>query len=304
MRFGAGLFLVSVLAICCAGLSGASAIETVIVTAPKDVDQAVHDFVHTYAKPTPLMGKMARWSKGAPLCPNAVGLTPDFNSFIIARIRQVADMVGAPLQTKLPCKPNMVVLFTPQPQALLDVVRAQKPVLLGYHSTAQMEAMTRVSHPIQAWYATATRDYNGTLRLDDAQAFDACVAMYGAASCSAASMGTRVFDGMHSEMAAVTVVADANKIAGLQIGALADYIAMLALSQTQTFEACLPLASIANLMTADCEGKKAQSLTESDLAYLKALYKINPDVLGTLQTSEVSNEMRDTISEAAAGKKP
>jgi hypothetical protein len=79
---------------------------------------------------------------------------------------------------------------------------------------------------------------------------------------------------------------------------------MLVLSQTQTFETCLPLASIANLMTPDCEGKKAQSLSESDLAYLKALYKIDANALGTLQTSKVSNEMRRTLGEAEAGKKP
>jgi len=303
MRYGAALFLIAGLLASSAGISPAAAVETVVVTGQKDVDQAVHDFIQTYAKPTPLMGKLARWSKGAPLCPNATGLTAGYNAFIIARIRQVAGMVKAPLQANLSCKPNMAVLFTTRPQALLDVVRAEKPALVGYHSVAQMEAMTKVSHPIQAWYATATRDYDGFLRLDDAQAFDDCVAVYGLMSCSAASMGTRVKDGIHSEIAAVTVVVDMNKIAGLQIGALADYIAMLALSQTQTFESCLPLTSIANLMTADCEGK-VQSLSETDLAYLKALYDIDPDVLGTFQTGEVSREMRDNLRQAAADKKP
>jgi hypothetical protein len=304
MRFGATFLLVSALSVCCAGLSGAAAVETVVVTGPKNLDQSIRDFVHTYAKPTPLMGKMARWSKGAPLCPDAVGLTPDDNAFIVARIHQVADMVGAPFATKLPCRPNMVVMFTPKPQALLDMVRTEKPNLLGYHTVAQMEDMTKVSHPIQAWYATATRDYNGAVQLDDAQAFDACVDMYGAMRCGAAAKAGNLQDGMQSEMAAVTVVADTNQVAGLQIGALADYIAMLVLSQTQTFETCLPLASIANLMTPDCEGKKAQSLSESDLAYLKALYKIDANALGTLQTSKVSNEMRRTLGEAEAGKKP
>ena len=301
MRFGAALFLVTGLAAVWAG--PAAAVETVVVTGQKDADQAVHDFIQSYAKPTPLMGKMARWSRGAPLCPNATGLTPEFDAFIITRIRQVAELVGAPLQANLFCKPNMAVLFTTKPQAVLDVVRAEKPALVGYHSVAQMEAMTRITHPVQAWYATATRDYNGFLRLDDAQAFDDCVLTYGLMSCSAASMGTRVKDGIHSEIAAVTVVADMTKITGLPIGALADYIAMLALSQTQTFESCLPLASIANLLTANCDANKAQGLTDADLAFLKALYDIDPDVLGNFQTSEVSKEMRDNLAEAAS-KKP
>jgi hypothetical protein len=276
-------------------------IDTVTVTGPRDVEKAVNSFVKSYAKPTPLMGKFARWSAGSPLCPKAVGLSTVFNVFVSERIRTVAGMAGAPVQTKAPCTPNMVVLFTPHPQALLDAIRSSHTDLLGYHFVAQEKSLTTVSHPIQAWYATATRDYNGVLQVDDAQAYDDCLAINGGGikallACSSASMGTRLIDGEHSEMSTVTVVVDNAKIVGLPLGAVADYIAMLALSQTQAFETCQPLASIVNLMTPGCDvSLKPSELSQSDSAYLKALYKVNPDLLGQGQTSGIAHQMETAL---------
>jgi hypothetical protein len=273
-------------------------VETVTSQAQKiPPDTVIHDFVKSYAKPTPLMGKFARWSPGSPLCPQATGLTPAINLFVRDRIRAVAGQVGAPL-AKLPCRPNMVVLFTPHPQALLDAIRNSRSDLLGYHFVAQEAAMTRVSHPIQAWYATATRDYNGVLRADDPQAFDQCVLEHSLIACSAASMGTHVKDGERSEMSTVTVVVDSGRIAGLQLGAVADYIAMLALSQTSAFETCQPLISIANLMSPDCVAQKAQELTDTDIAFLKGLYAMDPDILGVGQPARLAHQM-----EVALGKR-
>src|SRR6202012_3201581 len=135
-----------------------------------------------------MLGKLARWSRGTPLCPLATGLQPRVNVFVEERIRTVAGLVGAPLQSAVPCKTNMAVVFTDHPQQLLDAIRHSRTDLLGYHFAAQVDAMTRVKYPIQAWYATATRDYNGIVRSDDAQAFDECVSFYGVGACSAASM--------------------------------------------------------------------------------------------------------------------
>ena len=73
---------------------------------------------------------------------------------------------------------------------------------------------------------------------------------------------------------------------------------MLALSQTQIFNSCQPLVSIVNVMTQDCsETLKPDTLSESDVAYLTALYKMNPDVLLQYQQSSIEHQM-----EAAVGK--
>ena len=44
---------------------------------------------------------------------------------------------GAPLDKDEPCRPNVAVLATPEPQKLLDFVRAKRPALLGFHYRSQ-----------------------------------------------------------------------------------------------------------------------------------------------------------------------
>lgn len=271
-------------------------IDTVNVEANKlPLEQTVHNFIKSYAKPSPMLGKLARWDRKTPLCPRANGLSPEFDVFVEERIRAAAAQVGAPLQAKVPCKANMVVLFTAHPQDLLDAIRHSRTDLLGYHFVSQTDALSRVTHPIQAWYATATRDYNGVVRTDDAQALDECIAFYGLTACSAASMGTRIKDGQHSEMTTVTVVVDTAKIAGLQLGAVSDYIAMLALSQTDAFETCQQVSSIANLMAPACDTYRADSFTETDLAYLKALYRMDQDTLPQFEQGDIAHQMERAL---------
>jgi hypothetical protein len=69
---------------------------------------------------------------------------------------------------------------------------------------------------------------------------------------------------------------DTNRIAGQTIGALADYIAMLALSQAQTYDDCQPVPTITNLMSSGCsDGMKPDTITDIDATYLRGLYKMD-----------------------------
>lgn len=75
---------------------------------------------------------------------------------------------------------------------------------------------------------------------------------------------------------------------------LADYIAMLALTQIKSLDACQGLLSIVNRMTADC-GHPADSLTQFDLAYLQGLYHMTAGRKATLQGSEIGALMTDRL---------
>ena len=61
-----------------------------------------------------------------------VGLKPEFLAFIAARIRAVAQEIGAPVDPAPDCAPNIRIVFTTAPQALLDNVRKKHAGLLGY----------------------------------------------------------------------------------------------------------------------------------------------------------------------------
>ena len=167
----------------------------------------------------------------------------------------------------------------------MDHVRSKRPELLGYHYHAQAARLAAFDHPIQAWYVTATRGANGEIDLDDS-----CCGMPGGLPGS--SFGA----GMSSEFSGVMIVADWTKVAGYEIGAIADYIAVLALSHAKSLEACGAAPSIADLMSTVCDRARPQAITDDDVAYLKALYRINPRLFLSTQQGAIADRMKRSLA--------
>jgi hypothetical protein len=189
-----------------------------------------------------------------------------------------------------------LLLFTTTPQALLDGVRKNHQVYLGYHdNSTQAETLAKVTHPIQAWYTTANKDVNGILQVDsfstasvgDSAQLDVSLIM-------GSVTGLRGRDGRHSALYHVIIAVDPNKLLGHEIGTLADYISMLALSQVASLDTCQQLPSIINVLAERCsEGPSA--ITPNDIGYLRGLYKMNADGNLRSQEDEVAYRMKQSL---------
>src|SRR6202008_969361 len=91
--------------------------------------------------------------------------------------------------------------------------------------------------------------------------------------CYIGAQSSLIANGQKSEFYNVLIVADSTKVATIALRPLADYVAMLALAQTQPSDACQELPTIANLLAPDCGAAAIPgALTDVDIAYLKALY--------------------------------
>jgi hypothetical protein len=215
---------------------------------------------------------------------------------VTQRIKEVAGIIGAPVALEVPCKINVDIVFTSDPQSLLDNVRRNYPILLGYHETAQQaQRIAIVNHVIQAWYVTQTEDVNGMKNLDSAQKnrgvnLSIPPSLLCRTGCQVFVPGareeridaSRIGDGLRSELYHVIVTVDLRKVSRYQVGPLADYIATLVLSPAQSFDSCQGLLSITNLMSSSCDNsRKANAITEYDIAYLRAIYRM--DLSGSLQ---------------------
>ena len=223
---------------------GAAPVESVTVTGERARDEQIKSFVASRATPTFRLGKVARWEAG--ICPTALGLKPAFLKFITQRIRDTAARVGAPVSNRSSCLPNIEIVFTTAPQALVNNIRERNRVYLGYcASAAQADALAIMSRPIQSWYLTATLDMDNNPHIDSRQDFG----FY-----TTAATGSRLHDGLHSGLNHVIIVADPLLIADQEIGALADYIAMLALAEPRSLDDCEPLPTILNLLAPGCAG--------------------------------------------------
>jgi len=282
------------LALCLASPALAQPTENVTVTESKaPPDKQVHDFVASYTAPSPASGKITRWREG--VCPIATGLPTNWSRLIVARVLEMAKEAGAPAGTD-GCRPNIDIVVTKNPQALLDGIRAKKPFLLGYHDVANEEKLAKVSHPVQAWYMTRTVDAKGGVYVDS-KLYSEGVDVGGFHLPNAHAEqwdGTRLADGRRSELMHAVIVADLDRIQGVKLTAMADYIAMLALALTTSFETCQPMPSITNLMSPDC-GLKTAKASDSDMAYLQALYATEPRKSVIEQRGDIALAMKKRL---------
>jgi len=272
--------------------------ENVTVTATKS-REVLGKFTKAFATPTIILGKIARWERR--ICPVVVGQNPHFTAFIMQRVKYVALAAGAPVITDASCKPNIEIVFTTTPQALLDNVRKNDPVYLGYATTiAQQVALAAVTRPIQAWYTTETIDLNGARSLDNGRSLGEGIEIFRKSqnpifvSKVTRSNGNRINDGVHSGFNHILIVIDTAKLGGEKIVPLADYISMLALTQPSALDACQELPSVVNLLAQNCRDV-ADGLTQFDLAYLQGLYKMAADRSMILQRNEIADAMKDIL---------
>jgi len=271
-------------------------VENVIVTEPRlRSEKALNNFIITHAAATPLLDKIARWKTG--ICPITIGLPPKLALYVNQRILRVAMAAGAPLAHGETCRPNIAVLATAEPQKVLDFVRAKRPALLGFHYRPQRERLATMKLAVQAWYSTATEDFNGMISGD----LPSGDLGYGLMSARGevgtyATSGSRLGNGLKSEFTASIILVDVNKITGQEIGPLADYIAMLAISQGQSYDMCQSVPTITNLMAPNCEADmKPAAITDVDMTYLRGLYRMRPDGNLYAERGSIAFEMKKDL---------
>jgi hypothetical protein len=289
-------------------------LESVTVTASHPSADAINDFVFSHASPTRVLDKVARWTKG--ICPQTYGLAPKYAQYVTQRVRSIAASVGAPVNTDATCRPNIQIVFTTTPQTLLDNIRDNQPIFLGYHRNKDQAArMATIRHAIQSWYTTATGDVTGQPEVDSPRAggitfqlpsppptgpggmdgFAGGTFTLNLPNASArSSTGGRLGDGLTSNFYNVVVVAEPAKLTDFEVGAVADYIAMLALAQPGPLEACEAVPTITNMLLNGCANPVA-TVTDGDLAYLHGIY--NMSLAGTLQMqrSQIRYQMIKTL---------
>jgi hypothetical protein len=295
-----------ILAACCSLAHAATpALPDVTVAAPRPptpeelAGDAVPLFVKVHTTPSTVIHQIARWRNG--ICPLTRGLDADMNAFVTARIRAVAQTVGAPHDDSATCAPNIQILFTLEPQQLIDALLKHDSRLIGFHYAEQEKRLATVSRPVQGWYVTSTRNYRGAEMIDQAEPMaipDGGIAATGTGGIMNMNRvppgdpGSRLTNLRSSLIVSALIVVDAAKIKGMQIGSLSDYFAMLALSQSRAPSACGQLPSIMDLMAPECPGaERSPQITAGDLAFLRALYSVDLETPLDLEESSIESNM-------------
>lgn len=289
---------------------------------PKVIQQQTWSFVQAYADAAPRLGLIGRWRE--PICVKVVNLTPEQGAMVQARVEQVARGVGLPVR-KAGCESNIQIVLSSQPQTFVDTVAKNNEHALGYHLPSDLKKVKTVSHPIQAWYKTATQ--SAKLGMDGLDwAIQDSSGHYintkevagfpfapGGESVDTPNSplpmgcaGSLISDCTRSIFKNVLVVVDSRAVAGKDLGVVADYVALLALSQVKPGDGCSPLPSILDLLAKSaCPGRDPPAeLTPADAAYLTALYASNPESTATTQRGDMAGRMAEMLIKANAEAKP
>jgi len=267
--------------------------ESVTVTGQtlKTRTEILRSFIRSTVASSYDTGKLARWSR--PICPLVIGLKPEENAAVAARISKDAQSVGARVAANQPCAPNVTVAFALEPQALMTKMAAsadRKDYLGDNDGAYHRRKLSQVVAPIQAWYGTMTGQAHGSPGAEEVP-YPGVTDFCKLARCFI-TQASHLGDGLPTNLANVLVVVDMGKVDGRQVGTIADYVAMLTLLKTPAFTACRPLPSITNLLTPDCEENlKAAALSDADLAFLRGVYKVETGQNENLARGDILREM-------------
>jgi hypothetical protein len=263
----------------------------------RSIQKQALNFVQTYAGTSnPNIDQIGRWRD--PVCVMILGLPVVAQAAKIkARIENIAQTMGLP-PTRADCKPNVEIAFEDDPQSAMDGVAKRVEPLLGYYHLSRTKQLKAVTHAIQAWYVTATTSDGVNI----AGLIDSGVSpslfltpndVDDPENGTPAGCFSRFTACYTSGFKNVLIVADNKALVGDKLSAVADDMALLALSQPRSLDGCNVLPSVIDRFAkAPCPGRDPpEGLTPADTAYLTALYSADVRARKRFEQYDIASRM-------------
>ena len=214
------------------------------------------------------------------LCPLVSGASVEVNTYVTARIREVGAQVGVQFEKKA-CRPNLLVLFSREPQVMLQKARDRRKIHFEPATPAQIQRFMANSRPVRWWNSVVV------------------IPSWGSASVvgdpdgppEIKSPGSRMKQPTRSAIRGSLIVVDAGQTDGVEVGAITDYIALVSLTDIKPEADLTGYNSILNLFAPGPSGGAAKRLTAFDLAYLRGVYSVRDDGSGLTQMGRIATAM-------------
>ncbi len=233
--------------------------------------------------------RLARWDRK--ICPGVIGLKDPYGQQMIDRIALIATTVG--LQIGDPgCKPNLIIVATDDSQTMIKMLVDKNPTAFGRwedgitRGRAALTDLIETPRPVRWWHVTHVTMADGRTYTRGSQVL-------------VRSMG-RVRGTTRDNFDHVFVMIDVSRVGVIRFSALSDYIAMVGLAQIDPETDPTGVPSVLNLFAArDKSATPPVGLTSWDVAYLQALYNVNPNVIkGSRQESQIVRDMAARLGAA------
>lgn len=218
--------------------------------------------------PIALTEEPARWR--TQVCAGVTGLSDANAQYIVDRVSARAEELG--LRIGPPgCTSNVLIVFSADPNGQAQAIARERSdpasttgISGGTEGLTAFNAFVNSTQPVRWWRVTRTMTENGEMA-------DRNLRWNESPRVTVPERG-RLVSPTYDAFSHVIVVVDLNQVNGLRLGALADYIAMVALSPVSADER--RDASILNLFADRSAGRQApEALTGGDQDYLRQVYR-------------------------------
>lgn len=261
----------------------------VVVEGRRNQDRA-REFAQQVAAPA-LNRRMARWPDR--ICVSVANFRNDGAQYIVDRISEVAQDIG--LQIGEPgCRANIAIVFTDQADALAETLaeenhRAFRPGVGGAdRGGAALRRFVESDAPVRWWHVSLPVD---------SETGNAAVRMPGqdpdrppvVSTFAASRLNSQIRDDLNKAI----IIVDVQRAAGVDLAALADYLAFIALVQVDPDAETAGFDTVLNLF--DGSGLSA-GMSDWDMDYLHAIYS----VLGSPVQRSHGSAQTDAVAAAMA----
>lgn len=242
--------------------------EDDIVVVGERLQEMVRAFVGEVAVAPNAERQMARWDRR--ICPLVAGLPSRQMQYVADRIAQRAHQVD--IETDGPgCRANILIFVTPDAGRLATGIVDEYRTLVGYYSTSglstlgrgPLEDFTNSTAPVRWWHVNQTVSADGLELGGD----NGTQVIHGGPPPSRLRRPTR------QDFLRVLIIVDARQAEGIQLQALADYLAMVSLAQLDPDGETVGTPTILNLFADRTAARPVPAgMTQWDEAYLEGLY--------------------------------
>ena len=260
-------------------------VEGVVVTAPQK--EMIEAFVADVSEAAVGRDQLGRWDRK--ICPGVTGLNPRYARFFNDRLAMAAFGVG--LDVGEPgCRANILIVMTDDGRRTArEIVRhngrwMDKHNDEGTRGRRALKEFTESTRPIRWWHVTHTVAEDGTPIIHDPE---------GPQQITVRGTG-RLHKGTTQNFHRMVIVVDFKAAGPVPLGALADYVAMVALAQFDPKADTSRYPTILNLFADRARGREAASgLTSWDKSYLAGLYGARREAPNVrTQQRDITREMR------------
>jgi hypothetical protein len=248
-------------------------LERVDVTAKRE---ALREAMFTFVSNISIAGgsNTARWSEA--ICASIVGTAPEQGDFIKNRIREIATIVGAPVDEAAQCTPNLLVFLTTQPTELVAQLKARHPRLFDNLTTDEITGVQSSAQAVRIWQRSSLKNADGT-----------------PPGVAHRLIDSRILSSVSEELDAVIIVVDTASTGTVTFGQLSDYVAMVALARVDLRAELGNASTILRLFAAGNQEDNPRRLTDWDRAFLKAVYGLQDSLFR--DASVVTGRMLDNL---------